>query len=161
MVIAPARVRASLALMMRCFLALFCLSLTACSSLPGGLAPLSAQRGVFRPVDTYPTPPNVDLMIGPTDCRGSTLAALDAPTPAYPGGPYARGRQGWVVVRFHVYSDGSVHCARVARAVPDGPFNRAATRAVSNWRFRPLDGVEVLENCVVMFEFRAGEVQIR
>tara|TARA_R110002073_G_scaffold228447_1_gene389241 strand:- start:12044 stop:12487 length:444 start_codon:yes stop_codon:yes gene_type:complete len=147
--------------MMRSLVALVCLSLAACSSLPGGMMPLSSQRGPFRPVDTYPTPPNVDRMIGPADCRGSTLAAIEAPTPAYPGGPYARGRQGWVVVRFHVYSDGSVHRARVARAVPDGPFNRAATRAVSNWRFRPLDGVEVLENCVVMFEFRAGEVEIR
>ena len=100
-------------------------------------------------------------MIGPEDCRGSTLAAISAPDPVYPGGPYSHGRQGWVVVRFHVYSDGSVHRARIARAVPDGPFNRAALRAVSDWRFRPLDGVDVLENCVVMFEFRAGMVQIR
>ena len=122
---------------------------------------MSASRGPFRPVDDYPTPPNVDLMIGPQDCRGSTLAAIDAPDPAYPRGQYENGRQGWVVVRFHVYSDGSVHRAHIARAVPDGPFNRAALSAVSNWRFRPLDGVDVLQNCVVMFEFRAGEVQIR
>lgn len=159
--IASALARASLAPMMRFLPVLVCLFLAACSSIPGGLTPLSAVRAPFRPVDTYPTPPNVDRMIGPDDCRGSTLAAIEAPTPAYPGGAYSRGRQGWVVVRFHVYADGSVHRARVARAVPDGPFNRASTRAVLNWRFRPLDGVEVLENCVVMFEFRAGEVEIR
>lgn len=113
------------------------------------------------PVSDYPTPPNVDLMIGPEDCRGSTLAALEAPDPTYPGAAWSHGRQGWVVVRFNVDADGRVDRARVARAVPDGPFNRAALRAVSDWRFRPLDGVDVLENCVVMFEFRAGEVQIR
>jgi protein TonB len=149
--------------MMRLLSALACFSLAACSALPDGLVPssLSGQRGPFRPVDEFPTPPNVNLMIGPEDCRGSTLAAISAPDPVYPGGPYAHGRQGWVVVRFHVYSDGSVHRASIARAVPDGPFNRASLNAVSSWRFRPLDGVDVLENCVVMFEFRAGEVQIR
>ncbi|WP_417483079.1 energy transducer TonB [Maricaulis sp.] len=147
--------------MIRSLLALICLSLAGCAALPGGLLPSAPQRAPFRPVDVYPTPPNVDLMIGPEDCRGSTLAAVSAPTPAYPAGPYSHGRQGWVVVRFHVYSDGSVHRARVARAVPDGPFNRAALRTVSDWRFQPLDGVDILQNCVVMFEFRAGEVQIR
>ncbi len=148
---------------MRLLPALLCLSMVACSSLSGGLVPdsIAGQRGPFRPVDEYPTPPNVDLMIGPQDCRGSTLAALDAPDPAYPGGAYAHGRQGWVVVRFDVDSDGSVHRARIARAVPGRPFNRAALRAVSSWRFRPLEGVAVLQNCIVMFEFRAGEVQIR
>jgi protein TonB len=161
--IASVGVRASLTRMMRLFPALACLSLAACSALPDGLVPasLSGPSGVFRPVGDYPTPPNVDLMIGPQDCRGSTLAALEAPDPVYPGGAYANGRQGWVVVRFNVDADGSVGRAAIARAVPGGPFNRAALRAVSNWRFRPLDGVDVLENCVVMFEFRAGEVQIR
>jgi periplasmic protein TonB len=153
--------RASLSPMIRSLLVLICLTLAGCATLPGGLLPSAPQRAPFRPVDVYPTPPNVDRLIGPEDCRGSTLAAVSAPTPVYPAGLYANGRQGWVVVRFHVYSDGSVHRARIARAVPGGAFSRAALRAVSNWRFRPLDGVDILENCVVMFEFRAGEVQIR
>ena len=113
------------------------------------------------PRDELPVPPNVERMMGPEDCRGSTLAAISASLPDYPARAWDRGRQGWVVVRFHVYADGTVHRARVHRAVPDGPFNRATERAVSSWRFAPLDGVDVLENCVVMFEFRAGEVHIR
>lgn len=139
------------------------LCLTACASLPAGLMPGAADagRGPFMPTDDYPTPPNVENMIGPEDCRGSTLAAIQYDLPDYPAGAYSHGRQGWVVVRFHVYADGSVHRADVARAVPNGVFNRAATRAVSNWQFRPLDGADVLTNCVVMFEFRAGEVRIR
>jgi outer membrane biosynthesis protein TonB len=45
--------------------------------------------------------------------------------------------------------------------VPDGPFNRAARNAVRDWRFQPLGEGQSLTNCVVMFEFRAGEVRIR
>lgn len=133
--------------------------LASCVSVPqiGG----GAERGPFRPRDMYPTPPNVERLIGPEDCRGSTLAAVSADLPAYPSSAYRDGRQGWVIVRFHVYSDGSVHRARIARSVPDGVFDRVSTRAVSSWQFRPLEGAEILENCVVMFEFRAGDVRIR
>ena len=148
---------------MRSLIVCFCLALTACGGVPvpelPGLAP--PGRGPFMPRDELPVPPNVERMMGPEGCRGSTLAAVSASLPDYPARAWARGRQGWVVVRFHVYADGSVHRARVHRAVPDGPFNRATERAVSNWRFAPLEGVEILENCAVMFEFRAGEVHIR
>jgi protein TonB len=139
------------------------LSLTACSGLPSVGLPeqFTPDRGPFIPRDSYPNPPNVERLIGPEDCRGANLAALQAQIPDYPARAWANGRQGWVIVRFHVYDDGSVHRARVARAVPDGPFNSAATGAVSDWVFRPLDGVNALRNCVVMFEFRAGEVRIR
>mgnify|MGYP003114775933 CR=1 FL=1 len=141
-------------------LPLFLLFLTACSAaVPATFRP---ERGPFIPRDEFPVPPNVERLIGPEDCRGSTLAAVEAEMPDYPARAWARGRQGWVVVRFHVYADGSVHRPRIARAVPDGPFNREVRRTVSDWRFRPLDnGVQSLENCVVMFEFRAGEVRIR
>ena len=66
-----------------------------------------------------------------------------------------------MVVRFDVDSDGRVARTRIARSVPDGVFDRASRRAVSNWIFSPLEGAQTLENCVVMFEFRAGEVRIR
>jgi protein TonB len=139
------------------------LVLAGCTSLPSTIVPEQFQtdRGPFVPRDAFPVFPNVERMIGPDDCQGASLAALEASIPEYPRRAWALGRQGWVVVRFHVYSDGQVHRARVARAVPDGPFNGAAVGAVSDWRFRALDGVDILENCVVMFEFRAGEVRIR
>lgn len=149
-----------------CLLPAGCAGVPAMPSLPTfpGLGTESrepADRPPFNPRDVYPTPPNVGRLIGPEDCRGSTLAAVEARIPDYPVPAYANGRQGWVVVRFHVYADGSVHRSQVARSVPSGVFDRVATRAVADWRFRPLEGVDSLENCVVMFEFRSGRVRIR
>jgi TonB family protein len=108
-----------------------------------------------------PVPPNVARLIGPEDCRGSTLAAVSAELPDYPARAWSRGRQGWVVVRFDVRPGGEVDNVRLAHAVPDGPFNRASRRAVAGWRFRPLETGQGLHNCVVLFEFRAGEVNLR
>lgn len=101
-------------------------------------------------------------MIGPEDCRGANLAAVAAGMPDYPSRAWTMGRQGWTVVRFDVETDGRVDNVRIARAVPDGPFNRASRRTVQAWRFQPLGpDATRLENCVVMFEFRAGEVALR
>ena len=137
--------------------------ISGCTGLPASIVPdrFEAERGPFYPRDMFPIPPNVESLIGPDDCQGATLAAVSASVPEYPMRAWEMGRQGWVVVRFHVYSDGSVHQVRVARSVPDGPFDRVSRRAVGEWRFLPLEGVDVLQNCVVMFEFRAGEVRIR
>lgn len=132
---------------------------SACAS---GLPALPGQgRGPFIPTDMYPVPPNVERLIGPDDCQGSTLRALQAGVPDYPASAWSRGRQGWVVVRFTVEPDGAVERTRIARSVPSGVFDRASRRAVADWRFQPLEGGVALENCVVMFEFRAGEVRIR
>ena len=144
-------------------LLLACAALAGCalpspSALPGVPDP---RNGPFIPVSDYPHPPNVENLIGPDDCRGATLRAVSADLPAYPPREYADGRQGWVVVRFNVLADGRVDDSRVARGVPGRGFNRAARRAVRNWLFEPLEGGAVLHNCVVMIEFRAGEVQIR
>ena len=81
-----------------------CLLLTACGGVPAldlpGLP--QAGRGPFIPRDELPVPPNVERMMGPEDCRGSTLAAVAAAMPDYPLRAWDRGRQGWVVIRFHV-----------------------------------------------------------
>ena len=143
------------------FVTLFLVS--ACSGMPSTIVPdlFEVPRAPFMPRDDYPIPPNVERMMGPDDCRGATLIAVEAEIPDYPMRAWDRGRQGWVVVKFHVYSDGSVHRSSVLRSVPGGSFNRASTQAVAKWRFQPLEGVESLSNCVVLFEFRAGEVRIR
>jgi TonB family protein len=148
---------------MRLLLPLAALILSSCAAIPAPSMPpvLARERGPFVPRDELPVPPNVERMIGPNDCRGATLAAVSAGLPGYPASAWNRGRQGWVVVRFDVGSDGQTGRVRIARAVPDGPFNRASRRAVADWRFRPLDDGQTLQNCVVMFEFRAGEVYLR
>ena len=129
---------------MRVTCLLLLLFLAACSSLPVDLTPsvLERQRGPFVPRDELPVPPNVARLIGPHSA-------------------WTQGRQGWVVVRFDVLPDGQVDNVRIAHAVPDGPFNRASRRAVRAWQFRSLQGDDSLHNCVVLFEFRAGEVSLR
>lgn len=144
------------------------LLLAACSSLPAAVLPdavtparLDPLERPFRPRSDYPVPPNVEALIGPEDCQGSSLRAQEFELPAYPAGAYARGLQGWVVVRFHVYDSGNTHRVRVARSVPSGRFDGAAVEAVENWRFQNLAEGTALSNCVVLFEFRMGQVRIR
>ncbi|WP_300529660.1 energy transducer TonB [Maricaulis sp.] len=157
---------------MRALLLSLTLCVSACASLPEVDLPDLPDLPVpgvegdvrdrpFMPTGDYPVPPNVERLIGPEDCRGSTLAAVSADLPRYPAREYVRGRQGWVVVRFDVAQPGEVENIRIARSVPGGGFNRVARQAVSDWQFQPLSGVDRLQNCVVMFEFRAGEVRIR
>ncbi|MBR9826929.1 MAG: TonB family protein [Alphaproteobacteria bacterium] len=141
------------------------LVLAACGSVPElpSLPQLgsSDERPPFMPRDEFPHAPNIARMMDEEDCRGATLAAMSARMPDYPGRAYGQGRQGWVVVRFDVLQTGSVDNVRIARSVPDGIFDREARRAVRDWRFRALETSEPLRNCVVMFEFRAGEVSVR
>ncbi|MAK63340.1 MAG: energy transducer [Maricaulis sp.] len=148
---------ASILLLSACALA------SACSAVPDQLTPsiLDRDPGPFVPRDMLPVPPNVSRLIGEDDCQGSTLAAVSARMPDYPHDAFVRGRQGWVVVRFNVQPDGQVDDARIAHAVPDGPFNRVSRRAVSDWQFQPLANGAQLENCVVLFEYRLGEVRLR
>lgn len=154
---------------MRVLLLFLTLSVSACAGVPQvGLPDLpvpglenDVRDRPFMPTGDYPVPPNVERLIGPEDCRGSTLAAVRADLPQYPAREYGRGRQGWVVVRFDVAQAGQVENIRIARSMPGGGFSRESRRAVSDWEFQPLSNVDRLQNCVVLFEFRAGEVRIR
>lgn len=153
---------------MRITLLLPGLLLAACTSLPAAVLPdavtparFDPTERPFRPRSDYPVPPNVEALIGPEDCQGAQLAAQQFELPDYPVAAYARGLQGWVVVRFHVYDTGNTHRVRVARSVPSGPFDGAAVDAVEDWRFQNLPEGVALSNCVVLFEFRMGEVRIR
>jgi TonB family protein len=139
------------------------LSLAACtavSSLPGagGMDPRSEP---FHAQQPFPVPANVERLIGPEDCQGAQLAAREFELPEYPPRAWSRGLQGWVIVRFHVYDTGQPHRVRAAESVPDGYFDGAAERAVQRWRFQELPDDQALSNCVVLFEFRNGNVRIR
>ncbi len=149
--------------MIRFFLLFLTLTVAACSALPDIRATerFDPRSQPFFPTSDFPVTPNVEALIGPEDCQGATLAAQEFELPDYPGRAYSRGLQGWVVVRFHVYDTGQTRRVRVARAVPDGPFNGASVEAVENWVFRELDPGQALSNCVVMFEYRMGNVRIR
>lgn len=86
--------------------------------------------------------PSMNLAEGPY--LGPVAAQLDRDfmplsrqPPKYPYRAARRGIEGWVRVRFRVTETGTVEDVRVLDADPAGMFEKAATRAVYRWRFKP------------------------
>ncbi len=57
--------------------------------------------------------------------------------PQHPPGTVAKGKEGWVEVRFDVDEKGRTSDVRVVSSAPAGVFEQAALGAVRRWRFRP------------------------
>lgn len=138
------------------------LLLSACAQVEA-VNPLSdpRDRGPFIALSDFPHPPNVEAAASGAGCAGEPLQALAAPMPDYPARGWDRGLQGWSIVEFDVTQSGDVDNVRVARGVPGGSFDQEARRAVQDWRFRPLSEGARLTGCVVLFEFRMGNVTVR
>ena len=68
----------------------------------------------------------------------STLARDKYVAPRYPSAAIRKGIEGWVEMDFTVATDGAVKDIEVRAAEPAGMFEEAATRSVSQWRYRPL-----------------------
>lgn len=119
------------------------------------------EQGPFIARSDFPNPPNVERAASGAGCSGEPLSAVAAPMPDYPARGWSRGLQGWSIVQFDVEESGDVANVRVARGVPGGSFDAAARDAVEDWRFRPLSEGGYLSGCVVLFEFRMGEVTVR
>ncbi len=131
-------------------------ALTGCGVLDGGR--LGAD--VFVPRSDYGFAPRVQDYTEPGDCRGgSRLAAVEVEPPDYPRGAFRNGLQGWVVVRLDVDSQGKTRNVKIVDSQPVSAFNRAARRAVREWRFEP-PGEPGLSRCVVVLDFRLGVAQI-
>lgn len=116
--------------------------------------------GLFCLWDIYLIVFNVECLIGFEDCCGLILVVVRVDLLNYFVLVYCNGCQGWVVVWFYVYFDGSVYCVWVVCLVLDGVFDCVVMFVVLDWEFCLLDGVDILENCVVMFEFCVGDVCI-
>ncbi len=67
------------------------------------------------------------------------LVAKKRVAPVYPRGAERRKIEGHVVVTYNVNTDGSVSDVAVAEAVPEGVFDDAAVKAVSKWKYKPLE----------------------
>lgn len=67
-----------------------------------------------------------------------TLARDKYVDPRYPSAAIRKGIEGWVEMDFTVGADGAVKDIDVRAAEPAGVFEEAATRSVSQWRYRPL-----------------------
>ncbi len=65
---------------------------------------------------------------------------IEMVAPEYPRAAERRGVEGRVTVLYTVAADGSVATVEIVSATPAGVFDRAALRAVENWRFEPAGG---------------------
>jgi len=65
--------------------------------------------------------------------------------PEYPDRAASRGIEGYVIMEFTVTETGSVTNIKVVEANPPGIFDRAATRAMERWKYKPkiVDGKPV------------------
>ena len=75
----------------------------------------------------------------PTD--GDAIPLVRVP-PQYPQRANSRGIEGWVQLEFTITEVGAVTDIVVVAAEPSGYFERAASRALSRWKYKPkiIDG---------------------
>jgi len=115
---------------------------------------------MFYPRSQYPPDPWVKGYAQEDDCLGGeALAARDFALPTYPRRAFRSGRQGWVIMRLDVTEAGLTENVTVEESLPDGLFEGASRKAIRAWTFNPpKDGA--LQNCRVLFRFRAGSVEL-
>ena len=70
----------------------------------------------------------------PTD--GDAIPLVRVP-PQYPQRANSRGIEGWVQLEFTITESGAVTDIVVVAAEPSGYFERAASRALSRWKYKP------------------------
>ena len=97
-----------------------------------------------------PAPPPPDLN------RQSDLIPLVRIEPRYPSRAARRGIEGWVKLAFTITEEGTVEDVKIVEAEPNRIFDRAASKAVRKWRFRPriVDGKPVARSAVQVLRFQ-------
>ena len=92
----------------------------------------------------------------------SELTALSRLPPQYPPTALMRELEGYVDVLFDVMEDGTVQNPKVLDAKPARVFDRAATAAVSRWRFQPVvrEGKPVVVRAQVHIEFNLPPAEV-
>lgn len=68
--------------------------------------------------------------------EGAPIPLVRQP-PVYPSKQAQRGIEGWVRLVFDITATGAVDKIRVVDEDPIGAFGRAATKALSRWRYKP------------------------
>jgi len=87
--------------------------------------------------------------------------SLTRVNPAYPEIALASGREGWVALSFVITPTGDVTEAMVEQSSGGEPFERAALRAVEQWKYEPAtqDGVPVeqaMVKTIIRFQLGTG-----
>ncbi|HEY6641682.1 TonB family protein [Povalibacter sp.] len=75
--------------------------------------------------------------------------------PVYPESARKRGVEGWVEMAFTVTTEGRVEDVEIRNASPAEVFDEAATRAIRQWRFEPVErnGQKVSQRAMVRLRF--------
>lgn len=108
-------------------------------------------------IPTGPTAPPIKtkgpVIEGPMNGDAVPMVRME---PVYPEGARARGIEGYVVMAFDITKEGTVKNITVVEAQPKGIFERAATRALAHFKYKPriADGVAVeRQNARFQFTF--------
>jgi TonB family protein len=123
----------------------------------------SAQPEPSLDLATVPPVETADIPGEPTPDQSQEILPLSAfefkqqVQPKFPQYAADRNISGWVDLRFLVNTKGKTENIEIMDAEPKGSFEKAATRAVSKWRFKPLmvDGTPVEKFSIVRLRFDA------
>jgi TonB family protein len=110
-------------------------------SRPPADQPADLSRGAFAPAGPVMPAESFDRLVV-TD-------------PVYPLAALRSRTTGWVQMEFTIAPNGSVGDIAVIEAEPKGVFEQAATRALSQWRFRPrvVNGQPVAQRSMLTMRF--------
>ena len=89
----------------------------------------------------------------------SVLTPMMQIKPMYPSRAKRMGVEGFVTAELQVDETGVVTDIKIIKSVPDGVFDRAVTRALRRWKFRPktVDGKPVTQKGVLTLNFSLGD----
>ena len=94
--------------------------------------------------------PSTDVVVSP----------VSRVNPEYPSGPLAQGKEGWVELSFVISETGDVLEPMIEQSSGGEPFERAALRAVEQWKYLPAmeNGVPVerATKTIIRFQLESG-----
>jgi protein TonB len=93
--------------------------------------------------------------VGGASVPADEFDRISARDPVYPAQALRNGTAGWVELEFTITEAGTVRDVQVVGAQPSGVFERAATEALADWRFRPrvVNGQPVAQRSTITLRF--------
>ena len=93
--------------------------------------------------------------VGGASIPADEFDRISARDPVYPAQALRNGTAGWVELEFTITETGTVRDVQVVGAQPRGVFERAATDALADWRFRPrvVNGQPVAQRSTITLRF--------
>lgn len=110
--------------------------------MPPTIAENISQELTFD-VPLPPPPPAAKIRHSDTGATDSGAIPIVRIAPEYPQRQAQRGIEGYVDLTFDISTTGQPINIRIVESQPEGVFDRAASRALARWKYRPMlvDGV--------------------